>query len=143
MGPGEGLTRRGSESDLVDVAREPESDLYPTDRKTLEREVEIETFRYGGPGGQHADKTESAVRITHLPSGVVVTASDTRSQRRNRELAFERLIEALERLNRRKKPRIPTGAPRSAEERRLHRKKRRAEKKRRRIRVDPEEGGHL
>lgn len=87
---------------------------YHLDRATLESEVRLDTMRASGPGGQHLHKTESAVRLTHLPSGVVVTASDTRSQARNRELAFERLVERLRRLNfvpkKRKKTRPTLGA---------------------------------
>lgn len=105
---------------------------YSLSRAVLEREVRIETFRASGPGGQHLHKTESAVRLTHPPSGVVVTASDTRSQARNREIAFARLIERLARLNQRPKPRKPTRVPRAAKERRLAGKRRHAERKRQR-----------
>ena len=72
---------------------------YATDRDVLEREVVIEVFRASGPGGQHVNRTESALRITHPPSGVVVIAQDSPSQHRNRETAYERLIEKLEKLN--------------------------------------------
>ena len=72
---------------------------YATDRETLEREVVVEVFRASGPGGQHVNKTESALRLVHPPSGVVVIAQDSSSQHRNREIAFERLAERLERLN--------------------------------------------
>ena len=82
---------------------------YSLDPQVLAREVVIDTFRASGPGGQHLHKTESAVRLRHPPSGVVVTCSDTRSQIRNREIALERLIERLRKLNlvpkKRKKPR--------------------------------------
>jgi len=89
---------------------------YRTDRATLEREVRIDTFRASGAGGQHLHKTESAVRLVHPPSGVIVTVSDTRSQHQNRELAFERLAARLRKLNvvprKRKKTRVPAGARR-------------------------------
>lgn len=110
---------------------------YRLDRPTLEREVRVDTFRASGHGGQHLQKTESAVRLTHHPSGVVVVASDTRSQARNREIAFERLLERLKRLNRRPKPRKATRVPRGERERRLTAKKRRGAAKRlRRLRGD-------
>lgn len=103
---------------------------YRIERHILEREVRIDTFRASGHGGQNLHKTESAVRLTHFPSGVAVTASDTRSQTRNREIAFERLIERLKRLNRRPKPRKPTRVPRGQRERRLESKKHRGAVKR-------------
>ncbi|MDX1577258.1 MAG: peptide chain release factor-like protein, partial [Gemmatimonadota bacterium] len=62
----------------------------PSDRELL-AECSIETFRAGGPGGQHQNKTESAVRLTHEPTGIVVTARDSRSQSRNRGIALDRL----------------------------------------------------
>lgn len=105
---------------------------YDLARTLLERQVRVETFRASGPGGQHLHKTESAVRLTHLPSGVVVTASDTRSQARNREIAFERLTDRLRQLNRRPKPRKPTKPSRAAKARRLESKKRHSTLKRRR-----------
>jgi ribosome-associated protein len=111
---------------------------YRIDRAVLEREVRIDTFRASGTGGQHLHKTESAVRLTHFPSGVVVVASDTRSQGRNREIAYERLIERLKRLNRRPKPRKATRVPRGERERRLTGKKRAGAIKRLRGRVGEE-----
>lgn len=57
----------------------------------LVREVEVETMRSSGPGGQHVNKTSSAVRVTHKPSGVQVRIETDRSQHRNRQLAMERL----------------------------------------------------
>ncbi len=59
------------------------------------KDVRLETFRAGGPGGQHQNKTESAVRATHLPSGLSVTAREERSQHRNKALALERLSKLL------------------------------------------------
>lgn len=99
---------------------------YALARATLEREVRVDTYRASGPGGQHVNRTESAVRLTHAPSGVVVTATENRSQIRNREVAFERLIEKLHALNRVPKPRKPTRVGRAAKEKRLDSKKRRA-----------------
>jgi len=108
---------------------------YSLDRSTLAREVEIDTFRASGAGGQHLHKTESAVRISHGPSGVVVTASDTRSQAQNRELAFARLIDRLRRLNTVPKRRKATRVPSSARRRRLEAKRRTGAAKRLRTRV--------
>ena len=56
-----------------------------------EREITFQTLRASGPGGQHVNKAETAVRATHLPSGISVVASDNRSQMQNKHLAAERL----------------------------------------------------
>lgn len=58
-------------------------------------DVRIDTFRDSGPGGQHRNKADSAVRITHLPTGVVVTATEERSQHLNRLTAWQRLEQRL------------------------------------------------
>ena len=89
---------------------------YSLDRNVLEREVAVEVFRASGPGGQHVNKTESALRLTHLPSGVVVMSQDSPSQFRNRETAFKRLIERLKRLNHVPKKRVPHQAHGGREE---------------------------
>lgn len=60
-------------------------------------DVEESFARASGPGGQHVNKVSTAVTLKHVPSGVSVTVQDSRSQARNRALACERLLDALER----------------------------------------------
>lgn len=62
-------------------------------------DVSIETMRASGPGGQHVNRTESAIRITHLPTGLQATASEERSQHRNRALALARLAAKVDAAN--------------------------------------------
>jgi peptide chain release factor len=60
--------------------------------------LKVETMRSSGPGGQHANKTQSAVRITHLPTGVTAIAQEERSQHLNRKLATARVLASLENI---------------------------------------------
>jgi ribosome-associated protein len=86
-------------------------------------------FVGGGPGGQHRNKTESGVRLHHRPTGVVVTATERRSQPQNRGAALERLRARLTALAHRPRPRKPTRPTRGSKERRITEKKRRGERK--------------
>jgi len=97
--------------------------------RRLQAECDVETYRASGPGGQHRNKTESAVRLTHRATGIVRVATEHRSQLRNRELALERLARALEARRRKPKPRIATAPGPAARERRLTEKRRAAERK--------------
>ena len=98
-------------------------------RTIHENEIRVEFYKSSGPGGQHKNVTESAVRIRHLPTGIVVHADESRSQARNRETAMGRLMLALARMERKVKNRIPTKTPRSATEKRLSEKKHASRKK--------------
>jgi peptide chain release factor len=63
------------------------------------KDIRWETMRASGPGGQHVNRTESAVRVTHLPTGVQATAMEERSQHRNRKLALARLVHKLNQID--------------------------------------------
>lgn len=63
------------------------------------RDVRVDTFRATGPGGQHRNTTDSGVRLTHRPTGTVVTATEDRSQHVNRRVAGQRLVDALARAD--------------------------------------------
>ena len=113
--------------------------ILPESDEDLLRECEVETFRSSGPGGQHVNKTESAVRLTHVPSGVVVTSRQERSQHRNKALCLQRLRKKVAQLNYRPAKRVPTLVPRRARNRTLEEKARRSQIKRLRSKPSPDE----
>jgi ribosome-associated protein len=115
------------------VIKLPESD------EELLRQCEVETFRSSGPGGQHVNKTESAVRLRHRPSGVVVTSQQERSQHRNKAICLGKLRKKIEQLNYRPAKRVPTRISRGAKNRTLEEKSRRAQLKRLRTKPSPDE----
>ena len=89
----------------------------------------VDTFRSGGKGGQHQNVTESGVRLTHVPSGLVATGRSLRSQHGNKKAALRTLRRKLAALHRTPKRRVPTKVPRRAHERRLRIKKERSARK--------------
>jgi len=102
---------------------EKKTEYVYTGAEDLQNEVEITYFKSSGPGGQKKNKTSSAVRIKHVPTGIMAIATESRSQHKNREMAWQRLIARLEKLNEKPKRRIPTRPPASAKESRLKGKK--------------------
>jgi peptide chain release factor 2 len=85
---------------LVEVLPEAEDTI---DVKINPEDLRIDTFRSSGPGGQHMQKTSSAVRITHLPTGLIATCQGQRSQHQNKEAALRVLYSRLLELDRKKK----------------------------------------
>ncbi len=113
---------------------------YSTDLRNLKKEVKIDYFKSSGPGGQHKNKTMSCVRLFHKPTGIRVVATESRSQIRNRTLAFKRLQVKLMELNIEEKERVFTKKPRYVKETILQNKKRRSQKKQSRKRISESEG---
>ena len=100
-------------------------------------EIRVETFKSSGPGGQHKNKRETAVRVRHLPSGITALATEHRSQARNKALALRRLELKVHALGRKRRPRIPTSIPFSYKEHILEAKRHRAQIKKWRKKVTP------
>lgn len=110
--------------------RDADMPPVPADDEALLAQCRVETFRSGGPGGQHQNVTESGVRLVHLPTGIRVSSRAERSQHRNRALALTRLREKLQARRERAKPRVKTKVPRTEKVRRREAKRRRGETKR-------------
>lgn len=103
-------------------------EIPETDDELL-TQCDVETFRSSGPGGQHVNTRDSAVRIRHRPSGIVIVAREERSQHRNRSIALERLRRRLLERQRPQRPRIPTRMSRAKKARNLEEKRRQGQKK--------------
>ena len=100
------------------------------------KDLKIDYYRGSGPGGQHRNTSETGVRMTHLPTGIVVTATESRSRHMNQQRVMARLEEKLAARLRKRRPRIKTRPGKAAIARRLDAKRKRGEKKRDRKRLD-------
>lgn len=81
---------------VIPKYEEKDIDIDPT-------EIRVDVYRASGAGGQHVNRTESAVRMTHLPTGIVAESQDSRSQIKNREIAFGRLAVKIKEKDREEK----------------------------------------
>jgi len=105
----------------------PEGYRLPDTDEALLGECDVNVFRATGPGGQGVNTTDSAVRLKHLPTGIVVLCRRERSQYRNKQVCLGRLRERIEAaMAPPPPPRRPTRPSRAAKERRLADKTRRS-----------------
>ena len=107
-------------------------------QEELEKETKMTFLRGSGPGGQHRNKVESGVRLTHIPTGITVVATKERKQSRNRDIAFERLASRIEDARKPEVPRVATKVPRRKKEKRLQDKKARSQRKQLRQKLEEE-----
>ena len=100
ISPFDSQGRRHTSFVAVDVIPEYDEDV---EIEIKDDEIRVDTYRAGGAGGQHVNKTSSAVRITHLPTGIVVQCQNDRSQHKNRAEAFRMLKSRLYMLEQQKR----------------------------------------
>lgn len=96
--------------------------ILPTSDEELLAECRVTAFRASGSGGQHVNVTDSAVRLVHVPTGLVVTSQKERSQYLNKRECLKKLRERVEKLNYRAPKRIPTRVSKTVKAKNLAKK---------------------
>ena len=100
MSPFDTTGRRHTSFSAIEVMPEITDD---TEIEINPEDLKVDTYRSGGAGGQHVNKTESAIRITHIPTGIIVACQNERSQHQNREVAMRMLKSKLIEIKEREK----------------------------------------
>jgi ribosome-associated protein len=118
------------------IRRQAALEALALDDEALLKACDVEYFIASGPGGQHRNKTASAVRLTHPPTELSVTATERRSQVLNKSVALERLREGLKALTYVPKVRKATKPSKGAQKRRIENKKHTGQKKALRAKKD-------
>ena len=108
----------------------PPKIILPRSDDDLLKECHVSAFRASGAGGQHVNVTDSAVRIRHLPTGIVVTSQKERSQLLNKRECLLKLRAIVKKLNYRAPKRVPTKVPYSVKRENLEKKSKHSETKR-------------
>jgi protein subunit release factor A len=134
------MTMEDNAKERAEAAPGPADASDAADSRLL-AQCDVETFRASGPGGQHRNRRESGVRLRHRPTGIVVTATERRSQHQNRAVALDRLRAKLAARRKKRKKRVATRPSKAAKRRRLESKKHTARKKRGRARPGGGEEG--
>ena len=112
--------------------------ILPESDAELLAECRVSAFRASGSGGQHVNVTDSAVRLYHIPTGIVIVSQKERSQLQNKRECLRKLRKKVEELNYRPPERIATKMPRSVKQKNRLKKKKHSQKKglRRRVKLE-------